>query len=52
VGNKKAVTTALGRNPAVKTKGEGMSNGSNLSLPTATTPLYNGFQGHAIPIMA
>jgi hypothetical protein len=35
-GNKKAVTTALGRNPSVKTKGEGMCNGSHLSLPTAT----------------
>ena len=37
--NKKAVTTALGGNPADETKGEGMSNGSNLSLSTATTPL-------------
>jgi hypothetical protein len=28
--NKKAVTTALGGNPKVKTKGEGMSNGSKV----------------------
>lgn len=33
---KKAVTTALGRNPAEKTKGESMHNGFQSSLPTAT----------------
>ena len=32
----KAVTTALGRNPKVKTKGESMCNGFKSLLPTAT----------------
>ena len=36
VRNKKAVTTALGRNPSARTKGESMCNGFHLSLPTAT----------------
>ena len=35
----KAVTTALGRNPKVKTKGESMCNGFKSLLPTATIEL-------------
>ena len=36
---KKAVTTALGRNPQVKTKGESMHNGFQSLRPTATIKL-------------
>ena len=35
----KAVTTALGRNPKAKTKGESMCNGFKSLLPTATIKL-------------
>jgi hypothetical protein len=38
---KKAVTTALGRNPAVKTKGESMCNDFHLLLSTTTIALYH-----------
>ena len=41
----KAVTTALGRNPKVKTKGESMCNGFKSLLPTATIELYHNLSG-------
>jgi hypothetical protein len=41
----KAVTTALGRNPKVKTKGESMCNGFKSLLPTATLNYKHIFSG-------
>lgn len=39
----KAVTTAFDGNPGLLAKGEGMSNGSRLSLSMATATLYHKF---------
>ena len=41
----KAVTTAFDGNPGLLAKGEGMSNGSRLSLSMATSGLYHRFIG-------
>jgi hypothetical protein len=49
--NKKAVTTALGGNPKVKTKGEGMSNGfQSRSLSTATVQLRHKKRSLSSPL--